>query len=130
MISNAQVKRKAKQLFRLCRVHDVLDEDRVRQVMQHVATAGHRDCPAILGHLYRLVRLDRAQHTANIESATPLPADLEAAVEASLTRRYGSALATAFARRPSLIGGMRIQVGFDVYDGSVLAGLEALEKSF
>ena len=130
MISNTQVKRKAKQLFRLCRVHDVLDEDRVRHVVQHVATAGYRDCPVILGHLYRLVRLDRAQHTANIESAMPLPADLKAAVEASLTQRYGSALATAFAHRPSLIGGMRIQVGCDLYDGSVLAGLEALEKSF
>jgi F-type H+-transporting ATPase subunit delta len=69
------------------------------------------------------------RNTASIESA-PLPAGLEAAVEASLTRRYGSALATAFAHRPSLIGGMRIQVGCDLYDGSVLAGLEALEKSF
>jgi F0F1-type ATP synthase delta subunit len=29
-----------------------------------------------------------------------------------------------------LIGGMRIQVGSDVYDGSVLARLAALEKSF
>jgi F0F1-type ATP synthase delta subunit len=29
-----------------------------------------------------------------------------------------------------LIGGVRIQVGSDVYDGSVRAGLAALEKSF
>jgi F0F1-type ATP synthase delta subunit len=29
-----------------------------------------------------------------------------------------------------LIGGMRIQVGCDVYDGSVRAALDALEKSF
>jgi F0F1-type ATP synthase delta subunit len=28
-----------------------------------------------------------------------------------------------------LIGGMRIQVGSDVFDGSVRAGLSALEKS-
>jgi F-type H+-transporting ATPase subunit delta len=90
----------------------------------------NRECPAILGHFYRLVRLDRAQHTANIESATPLPAELQAAVEASLTRRYGPALITGFDHRPQLIGGMRIQVGCDVYDGSVLGGLEALEKSF
>jgi F0F1-type ATP synthase delta subunit len=29
-----------------------------------------------------------------------------------------------------LIGGVRIQVGSDVYDGSILAGLVALENSF
>ena len=130
MISSKQTKRTAKQLFRLCRVHDLLDENRVRQVVQYVATAGYRECPAILAHLYRLVRLDRVQHTANVECATPLPADMQSDVQASLTQRYGPGLATAFAHRQSLIGGMRIQVGWDVYDGSVLADLRALEKSF
>src|SRR5260370_26552280 len=116
MISNTQAKRTAKQLFRLCRVEGLLDDDRVRQVVEHVAKAGYRNCRTILTHFLRLVRLDRVQHAANIESATPLPADVQAGVEARLTRRYGPALATAFAQRPSLIGGMRIQVGFDVYD--------------
>jgi F0F1-type ATP synthase delta subunit len=130
MTTKKQAKRKATQLFRLCRVNDVLDENCAREVVQQVVTAGHRDCIAILTHFFRLVRLDREKHVANIESAIPLPADLQASVEAGLTRRYGPALATAFAHRPSLVGGMRIQVGFDVYDRSVLAGLEALEKSF
>jgi F-type H+-transporting ATPase subunit delta len=77
-----------------------------------------------------LVRLDLARHTATVESAAPLPADLQAAIDAGLTRRYGPGLSTAFAHRPALIGGMRIQVGSDVYDGSVRAGLAALEKRF
>ena len=127
---NKKAKREAKQLFRLCLVNSLLDENRVRDVMQHVVAAGRRDCPAILSHLGRLVKLDLARHTATIESATPLPADLQAAIEAGLTRRYGRGLATAFAHRPALIGGVRIQVGSDVYDGSVRAGLAALEQSF
>ena len=77
-----------------------------------------------------MLKLELARHTATIESATPLPADLQAAIEAGLTRRYGPGLATAFTHRPALIGGVRIQVGCDVYDGSVRAGLAALEKSF
>jgi F-type H+-transporting ATPase subunit delta len=125
-----RVKREAKQLFRFCLVDGVLDEGRVRQVVQRVAAAGRRDGPAILSHFRRLVKLDLARRTATIESAVPLPADLQAAVEAGLSRRYGPGLATAFAHRPVLIGGMRIQVGSDVYDGSVRAGLMALEKSF
>jgi F-type H+-transporting ATPase subunit delta len=127
---NKRAKREAKQLFRFCLVDGMLDENRVRQVMRHAVAVGHRDCPPILSHFRRLVKLDLARHTATIESATPLPADLQAAVEAGLTRRYGGRLTTAFAHLPALIGGMRIQVGSDVYDGSVRAGLAALEKSF
>ena len=130
MKMNKRAKREAKQLFRLCLVNSLLDENRVRQVVQRVVAGGHRDWRAMLSHFWRLVRLDLARHTATIESATLLPADLQVAIEAGLTRRYGPGLTTAFAHRPALIGGMRIQVGSDVYDGSVRGGLEALEKSF
>jgi len=54
----------------------------------------------------------------------------QAGIEAGLKRRYGPGLTAVFAHRPALIGGMRIQVGSDVYDGSVRAGLAALEQSF
>jgi F-type H+-transporting ATPase subunit delta len=130
MTNSKRAKREAKQLFRFCLVNGMLDESRVRRVVQHLLAAGRRNCPAILSHFERLVKLDLARHMATIESATPLPADLQAAIEAGLTRRYGRGLATAFAHRPALIGGMRIQVGSDVFDGSVRAGLAALEQSF
>jgi F-type H+-transporting ATPase subunit delta len=124
-----RAKRDAGQLFRLCLVNGRLEEPRVRHVVQRVVAAGRGDGRAILSHFGRLVRLELARHTATIESATRLPADLEASIEAGLRRRYGPGLTTAFAQSPALIGGMRIQVGSDVYDGSVRAGLAALEKS-
>jgi F-type H+-transporting ATPase subunit delta len=130
MIDNKRARREAKQLFRMCLVDSSLDEDRVRQVVQQVSATGRRNSRAILTHLLRLVRLDHDQHTARIESATPLSAELQAATRASLTRLYGPGLATVFSDRPSLIGGMRIQIGSDVYDGTVQAGLAALEKCF
>jgi len=125
-----QAKRDAKQLYRFCLVKGLLDESRVRHVVQGVLATGNRDGPPILAHFLRLVKLDRAQHTATIESATPLPADLQTLVQTGLANRYGPGLTTTFTRRPELIGGMRIRVGCDVYDGSVRAGLEALEKGF
>ena len=127
---NKQARSEAKQLFRFCLVNGLLDENRVRNVVQQVVTAGRRDGPAILSHFRRLVRLEIARRTATVESAVPLPPDLEAGIEASLKRRYGPGLTAVFAQRPALIGGMRIQVGSDVYDGSVRAGLAALEQSF
>ena len=127
---NKQARREAKQLFRFCLVNGLLDENRVRDVVQDVIAAGRRDCPAILAHFRRLVRLEIVRRTATVESAAPLPADLQASIEAGLKRRYGPGLTAVFAHRPALIGGMRIQVGSDVYDGSVRAGLAALEQSF
>ena len=123
-------KRGAKQLYRFCLVKGLLDENRVRQVVQRILATDDRHGPRILAHLLRLVKLDCAQHTATIESASPLPADLQTMVQAGLAHRYGPGLTTAFTQRPELIGGMRIQVGCDVYDGSIKAKLAALEQGF
>ena len=130
MRTNKQAKRSAKRLFGLCLVNDRLDENRTREVAKRVAAGGRSDCRAILKHFLRLVKLDRAQHAANIESATPLPSELRIDIVAGLARRYGPGLTSTFTIRPSLIGGVRIQVGSDVYDGTVLARLAAIEKSF
>jgi F-type H+-transporting ATPase subunit delta len=130
MRTNKQAKGTAKRLLGLCLVNDKLDESRTREVAQRVAATGRSDCRAILKHFLRLVRLDRAQHAANIESATPLPSDLRIDILASLARRYGPGLTSTFTIRPSLIGGVRIQVGSDVYDSTVLARLAAIEKGF
>ena len=127
---NKRARREANQLFRLCVANDVLDENRAREVVRQVAAAGHRNSQAVLSHFLRLVRLDQERHTAHVESATPLPVDLRIAIEASLMRRYGGVLIATYAHRPELIGGVRIRAGSDVYDGSVLAGLTALEKRF
>jgi len=125
-----QIKREAKRLFHLCLVSKTLDEDRVRQVMQNVLQSKRRGSLALATQFVRLVRLDRLQHTADVESATPLSSDLRANVQSSLARTYGPDLSTSFVEEPALIGGMRIRVASDVYDGSVRAGLAALEKSF
>ena len=130
MINNKQARREAKQFVRLCRVNSSVDEDRVRQVVEQLVISGRRNSHAVLDQLLRLVRLDHDQHTAKVESATPLSPELQAATQARLTRLYGPGLATSFSDRPSLIGGMRIQVGSDVYDGSVQSELAALEKRF
>jgi len=125
-----RARQEAKQLFRACTANGRLDEERARQTVRHVVAAGRHDGPAVLSHFGQLLKLDLARRTATIESAAPLPADLRAAVVAGLTGRYGPGLTTAFAYQPALIGGLRIQVGCDVYDGSVRGRLATLQKSF
>lgn len=130
MKSNKQARREARQLFQSCLVNGLMDENLARQAPSVLLAATHRKGAAILAHFLRLVRLDRDRHTANIESATSLARDLRAAIEAGLKTRYGPGLTTMFSERTALIGGVRIQVGCDVYDNTVLAGLKELEKSF
>ena len=125
-----QAKRDAKQLFRSCRADGLLDENRVRQVVQQVITRKPRGYLAILSHFHRLVKLDVARRTARIESPVPLPGDLQGGVTERLNRIYGAGLSIAFAQNPALIGGLRIKVGSDVYDGSVQGRLKALAESF
>jgi F-type H+-transporting ATPase subunit delta len=99
-------------------------------VVQGVLQSKRRGGYLLLSRLLRLVKIDRSRHTAEVESATSLPPDLQASVQAGLARIYGPGISISFAQSPELIGGMRIKVGSDVYDGSVKAGLDALEKSF
>ena len=94
-----------------------------------VASRPARAVP-VVSRFLRLVKLDRARHAARVASAAPLDAGLRGAVGAALARRYGPALATTFVVDPALIGGLRVQVGSDVYDGSIRGGLDALAATF
>ena len=125
-----QARRDAKELFRTCRVNGVLDEGKVRQAVKQVIAAKPRGYLAILSHFQRLVKLDLDHRTARVESAVPLAEAQQAAIKANLTRRYGEGLIFAFTPVPGLIGGLRVQVGSDVFDGSVQARLAALEANF
>src|SRR5687768_12302693 len=115
MKNRKQTKREARHLFRMCLVNKSLDEDMVRQVVENILKTKRRGHLALATEFERLVKLDRLRHEARVESATPLPSDLRANVRASLVRTYGPELNTSFVENPSLIGGMRVRVGSDVY---------------
>ena len=125
-----QAQRETRQLFRSCRVSGVLDENRVRRAVSLLLAQKPRGYVEILSRLHRLVKLDLEQHAAHIESATSLPADLQADVANRIRKIYGAGADITFSQNPALIGGLRIQVGSDLYDGSVKTRLEKLEQDF
>jgi F-type H+-transporting ATPase subunit delta len=127
MKTSRKARRTARKLYRLCQVDGRLDPGRVRLAVERIAGSGRRGSLGILHDLLRLVRLDRDRHRAVVETAAGLPDDMRRDVAASLDRAYGQGLETSFALNPDLIGGMRVRVGSDVYDGSVRAKLAALQ---
>ncbi len=125
-----QSRRDAKQLFRSCLSNQLLDEARVRQAVSAVIAGKPRGYVAILSHFQRLVKLELERHRAKVESAVALSAEEQTAVQGNLAWKYGQGLDVSFVQNPALIGGLRIQVGSDVYDGSVQSPIDALRESF
>jgi F-type H+-transporting ATPase subunit delta len=129
-MTDKQVARKAKKLFRLCLVSGWLDEGRARRVVQKIAAERGRGYLRLLRQFGRLLRVQQEQHSARVECAFPSTPDIESSVRHRIESLYGPGIATVFAQNSHLIGGMRIRVGSDVYDGSILNRLTALEKTF
>jgi len=129
MRSLNQIKKEANRLFRSCLVNGRLDADRARFVVAAVLQSKRRGYLTLLAQFHRVLKIEFARRTAEVESASVLPDDLRADVRIGLRQLYGDGITAEFSQNPDLIGGMRIKIGSDVYDGSVRFALAGLEKS-
>jgi F-type H+-transporting ATPase subunit delta len=125
-----QARQTAKQFFRLCLVEGQLDETRVRQTVNRIAEIKPRGYLPILSFFQHLVKLEVDRRTARVDSALALEPSLQNQIRDRLIKRCGAGLQFEFVVAPALIGGLRVKVGSDVYDGSVLARLNLLRSQF
>ena len=125
-----QARRDAKQLYQACLIKGVLGEDLVRKVVATVLEKKPRGYLATLSQFQRLVKLDLERRSARVFSAQELTPELKSAMEGSLAKIYGDGLQIVWTVKPELIGGLRVQIGSDVYDGSIRNRLDALKNDF
>ena len=130
MKGGKQSRRDAKQLFKSCQVNGQLDEDRARQAVALLIERKPRGYFGILQELQRLVKLDVNSRSASVESAVVLTEGQKQSVRGSLGRMKGSDVAVEFTQNAELIGGMRVKIGDDVFDGSVKTRLTRLGEKF
>ena len=130
MKGNKQSRRGAKQLFKSCQVDGQLAEERVRQAVTLVIEKKPRGYFGILQELQRLVKLDVSSRSARVESAVVLTEAQQQNIRESLGRLKGGEVTVEFAENADLIGGMRVKIGDDVFDGSVKTRLATLSESF
>lgn len=109
----------SKELFRASFADGRLDDAKVRTLADEVAARKPRHYIDILKNYLRLIRLESEKHHAIVESATPLEPETAATVTQDLKAKYGADLAMNFTINPDLLGGLRIKIGSDVWDGSV-----------
>lgn len=127
---NKQARRDGKALLRQCLVNGRLDEARTRNVVQQVITAKPRGYLRALTHFQRLVKLHLDSRRVRVENAVESSPQLMEGIRAALEKKYGPGLEITYWINPALIGGLKIRVGSDVYDGSVHARLEELKSAF
>ena len=130
MKGGKQSRRDAKQLFKSCQVNGQLDEDRARQAVTLLIEGKPRGYFGTLQELQRLVKLDVNSRSASVESAIDLTEGQKQSVSESLSRMKGSDVAVEFTQNAELIGGMRVKIGDDVFDGSVKTRLTRLGEKF
>ena len=120
----------ARRLFGLCQTAGRFDEAKLRAVIARLVDAKPRDFAAILAALQRLTRLELERREVTVESAVALDDASRQRVVTGLANQYGPDLVVQYKTTPALLGGLRIRVGNDVFDGSVQGRLERLANAF
>ena len=120
----------ARRIFRLCQTDGRLDEAKLSATVKKIAASQPRDYRGILMALKRLVRLDLERRHVTVESAAPLDAAEQQRVVSGLAAKYGSDLTFEYRVTPELLGGLKVRVGNDVFDGSVKGRLDRLAQAF
>ena len=120
----------AKRYFRAClRPDGSINEQGVRELVQILVTEKPRNYLAILARLQQLVKMTIDERSVRVESASLLP-DRGAAIFAEMENRFGPASWNFYEINPALLGGIRIQRGNSIWDGSVWGRLARLEVAF
>ncbi|MBQ8723928.1 MAG: F0F1 ATP synthase subunit delta [Opitutales bacterium] len=107
-----------------------IDEKRVRTVLAEVGKAfPPAQLRPILEAFYSAVARELRFSEARIEYAGTLDAGTANAVAAHFSALYNRPISTVATENPALLGGLRVQVGDDVYDASLAGTLARLRAS-
>lgn len=120
----------ARRLFGLCQTGGRVDDAKLRQVIARLVESKVRDYRSILAALHRLTRIELERRKVTVESAVEIDGPTRERVVADLVSKYGSDLEVTYQITPSLLGGLRIRVGDDVFDGSVQGRIDRFASAF
>lgn len=121
-----EARRISRKLFQSTLRNGRVDEAAVRKVVAGLVAKQPRYFLQILKDFKRQVRLELSKSECFVDSAQALSADERAYIVSELRKRHGDGLAPVFREVPELLGGLRVRLGSDVWDGSVRARLDRL----
>jgi F-type H+-transporting ATPase subunit delta len=99
------------------------------QLLRNVLTGPHAGTAEVaVERLSDVASRRRGQSVARVTSAVALTPEQEQRLTASLTRLYGRTVGLQVTVDPSVLGGLIVQVGDEVIDGSIAHRLEAAHR--
>src|SRR3954463_11186633 len=123
---NKEIRQLSRELIRASYTDGELDQGKIQSLVESLITKKPRHYIDVLENYKRLLRLEIEKRHARIESASELAPEVVSNITINLKQKYGNDLTTEFVVEPALLGGMRIRVGSDVWDGTVRNRLERL----
>jgi F-type H+-transporting ATPase subunit delta len=127
---NKEIRQLSRQMLRASFTDGQLDRGKIASLVQSLIAKKPRRFLDILQNYKRLLRLEIEKRHATIESASELSSQNSSKILAKLKQKYGDDLTAEFRTDPTLLGGMRIRVGSDVWDGTVRNRLQQLQQQF
>ncbi len=125
---NKEVRQLSRQMLQASFTDGQLDSGRISSLVDSLIARKPRNYIGVLKNYRRLLRIEVEKRRARIETASEVDRETSSRLVANLKKKYGSDLTTEFVVNPQLLGGMRIRVGSDVWDGSVRNRLERLQQ--
>ncbi len=125
---NKEIRQPSREMLRASFTDGQIDRGKITSLVQSLIAKKPRRYLDILQYYKRLVRLEIEKRHARIESSTQVSPETSARIVENLKKKRGRDLTTEFVVNPELLGGVRIRVGSDVWDGSVRNRLERLQK--
>jgi F-type H+-transporting ATPase subunit delta len=125
---NKEIRQLSRQMLRASFTDGQLDQGKIESLVQSLIAKKPRRFLDILQNYKRLLRLEIEKRHATIESASKLSSQNSSETLAKLKQRYGDDLTAEFRTDPTLLGGMRVRVGSDVWDGTVRNRLQQLQQ--
>ena len=126
---NQQVQQLARQLFKMSVVDGELSADRVAGVLQYVEKHRPAHSLALLKTYQRLVAAEIARGQAVVAHAGSLNDSVLAGIAAAMTTKYRRKITGVSRRDDSLLAGLRVRVGDDVFESSVASQLAQLASA-
>jgi F-type H+-transporting ATPase subunit delta len=127
--ASKQVQQLARQFLKLSMVDGAVAPDRVGGVLEYIDKHRPPHTVAVLKAYQRLVANEVARSQAVVEHAGRLDDAALTNIAASMARKYGRPISGVARRNDSLLAGLRVRVGDDVYESSVAGQLAALAAS-
>jgi F-type H+-transporting ATPase subunit delta len=125
---NKETRQLSREMLRASFTDGQLDPGKISSILDSVTAKKPRNYIGVLKNYRRLLRLEVEKRRAQIETASEMDPATQSEVVTNLKKKYGSDLTPEFVVNPELLGGMRIRVGSDVWDGSVRNRLERLQQ--